>query len=101
MDVNHPTVLPDGGEPYDGLAQLRAELTADDPDRRAPAYGAVMEAGLKPSQVLGQQPPEAQLVGAGVIPESASESSRPARAVREETLEVLKDIRDAVQGGGS
>lgn len=53
---------------YDGLAELREALTADDPDRRAPAYGAVMEADLEPSAVLSTDPPGQALRDAGVIP---------------------------------
>lgn len=84
---------------YDSMAELRAALTDEDPDRRAPAYGAVMEADLEPSAVLGQDPPETALVDAGIIPERPSDTGRPSSEVREEQLSVLKEIRDAVTGG--
>lgn len=87
---------------YSNLAELRSELTDENPDDRANAYGAVMQNDVQPSQVLGSQPdPEAvqTLVEAGVIPEQTSDKGRPKAERDEEMLRVLKEIRDAVQGG--
>lgn len=89
---------------YSNLAALRSELTTDDPDERANAYGAVMEHDVQPSQVLGNDPDDEaveKLVEAGVIPEQAANGGRSAAEREEEALAVLKEIRDAVQGGGA
>lgn len=89
--------------PYGDIAQLREALTVEDPDQRAPAYGAVMEAGFQPSEVLSNDPPEEDLAEAGVIGTAGGDSGRPAQEVREEQVELLRDIRDllAANGGGS
>lgn len=89
---------------YDDLAQLRGALTAEDPDRRATAYSAVLEQDLDVSTILKGDVPETAVQGlrdGGVIPEAdESETGPPAASVRQETLEVLKEIRDAVQNDG-
>lgn len=81
---------------YASLADLREELTANDPDQRANAYGAVMSHDIQPSQVLGSKPDQSAidtLTDNGVIPER----SAPGRAKAErdeEVLTVLKECRD-------
>lgn len=88
---------------YSSLAELRSQLTDDDPDERANAYGAVMQEDVQPSQVLGtnpDQPAVQSLVEAGIIPEKSSEGGRPAAERDEEVVEILKEIRDAVQNDG-
>lgn len=82
---------------YDGLAALRAALTADDPDERAPAYGAVYEADLEPSEVLGQEPPEDRLVEAGVIP-SSEDRGRTTQDTLEEIATTLNQILVELEG---
>lgn len=89
---------------YSSLAELRSELTADDADERANAYGSVMEQDVQVSQVLGSKPDQSAvktLAEAGVIPDDSAEQGRPAAEREEEVVELLKDIRDAVQGGGA
>lgn len=85
---------------YPNLAALRGELTEDDPDRRASAYQSVMQAGLEVSAVLGGDPDEAvveQLAQKGVIPETTDDEGRPAHEVREEQVELLREIRDLLE----
>lgn len=91
------TRVADNEPQYDGLASLRQALTADDPDQRAPAYGAVMEADLEPSEVLSTEPPEGQLRQAGVIPEKGGrDQTTDAQMAR--VIELLEQI-EANTGG--
>lgn len=89
---------------YSSLAELRNALTADDADQRASAYGSVMGEDLKPSQLLGNDPDEAAvstLVEAGVIPEDVAGDGRSAGEREEEIVELLREIRDAVEGSNA
>lgn len=96
---------------YSDLADLREELTVDDPDRRANAYGAVMSLegdDVQVSDVLGPQPDDdtvAALVDGDVIPprRGSDRDARPAADRDAEMLQVLREIRDLLQtdGGGA
>lgn len=100
---------------YQDLSDLREELTVDDPDRRANAYGAVMalEDDVQISDVLGPQPDEDvvdSLVAADVIPpqRGAGRDGRPAAERDEEIVDLLRDILEELreddvvaQDGGS
>lgn len=86
---------------YSGLHELRTVLTADDPDTRASAYGAVIGADQKVSDVLAEQPPEetvSALVESGVIEDRSGEDRPPASELRQEMLEVLKQIEKNTGG---
>lgn len=82
---------------YNSLAELRSELTADDPDERANAYGSVMGQDVQVSQVLGTDPDEValrDLRAAGVIPEESSSAGRSKAERDEEVVELLVEVRD-------
>lgn len=85
---------------YNNLAELRQELTADDPDQRANAYAAVLNADLEVSDVLGPEPPTQALEDAGVVPENTTENRKPAAEHRVEQTELLKEIRDILKSQG-
>lgn len=85
---------------FNDIAELRSALTSDDPDERAPAYGAVMNEDVQPSAVLQSQPDEAaveSLVDADVIPSPDQTGGRAAAERDEEKAQLLREIRDAVQ----
>lgn len=85
---------------YNSLSQLRGELTEDDADKRATAYSAVLEADVKPSDVLGPQVSDearTALVDGGVIPEDDG-GGRPGSEALEEAVELLREIRDNTGG---
>lgn len=85
---------------FNDIAELRSALTSDDPDQRAPAYGAVMNQDVQPSAVLQSEPDETavqSLVDADVIPEPNSSRGRAAAERDEEKAQLLREIRDAVQ----
>lgn len=88
---------------YDSLAALRRALTAEDPDRRANAYGAVMRIDMQVSSVLDADPDDdavAELVENDVIPEPGPGARGRSIADREEEIvELLKEIRDGLGGG--
>lgn len=89
---------------YNSLPELRADLTAEDPDERAQAYSAVLSADLDVSDVLSSDPPEDQLVKEDVIPAPDSSESFPAAAkTRQETVSLLEDILEELKqmNGGS
>lgn len=94
---------------YPDLADLREELTVDDPDRRANAYGAVMSSDVAVSDVLASDPDEEvvrTLVEDDVIPDrgpGGGGRGRPASERDEAIVELLEEIRDALQtdGGGA
>lgn len=78
---------------YSSLAELRADLTADDPDERASAYGAVLSADIEVSEVLSSNPPEDDLREAGVIPElDESDTLPPAAETRKRTNDLLEQV---------
>lgn len=82
---------------YSSLAELRAELTDDNPDDRANAYGAVIGHDIQPSQVLGADPDASAvqtLVAANVIPDESGSPGRQKGDRDEELLTVLKECRD-------
>lgn len=79
---------------YESLAVLRRALTADDPDRRANAYGDVMEHDVAVSELLADEPEESTvetLRVAGVLPEK-SQSGLPTPEYRKQVLELLQEI---------
>lgn len=85
---------------YPSLATLRSVLTAQDPDDRGEAYGAVYEAGVNPSDVLGVEPSDETvdtLVESGVIPKDSAEDYRDAAEYRQETVGLLEEIRDILE----
>lgn len=86
---------------YSNLASLRGGLTADNPDNRAEAYQAVMNAGVQPSEVLASDPDEETvetLVEADVIPAGASARSKPVDERWERIEQLLEEI--AANTGG-
>lgn len=82
---------------YDNLPALRRALSSDDADARANAYGACFEAGVEPSAVLSDDPPEGDLEDAGVIPTGEERETREDR--EEQMITLLREIRDALTGG--
>lgn len=82
---------------YPSLSDLRSDLTADDPDERASAYSAVLEADLVVSDVLGQEPPSEELVEAGVIPENDTSNQPSTVEQRRRNEELLTEIRDLLK----
>lgn len=83
---------------YNSLADLRAALSSDNADRRSQAYEVVLSrSNVGPTDVLGGDPPEQELVDANVIPEPTG-GGRPVSELDEERNEVLKDIRDVLEG---
>lgn len=84
---------------YNSLPELRGKLTVDNPDERASAYQSVLQADLEVSDVLSNDPPVSALEEAGVIPQDKAKSYESAAEYREQTVELLQEIRDAVSGG--
>lgn len=85
---------------YNGLPDLRQALTADEANRRAEAYSAVLEHDIPPEDVLSANPPKDALQDAGVIPDSGPEMPA-ASEDRQEKLQLLREIRDLLAGGGA
>lgn len=88
---------------YDDLADLREELTVDDPDRRAQAYGAVMSSDVEVSDVLAADPTDDVvdvLVEDDVIPPVGLRGghTRPVSERDEALLEALEDIKRLLGG---
>lgn len=86
---------------YESLAELRRALSADDPDRRANAYGDIMEHDVQPSQVLTEEPAEAVLSTLRqekVLPEQA-QTGMPTSEYRNQVVALLQDIK--ANTGGS
>lgn len=86
---------------FSNLASLRGGLTADDPDRRAEAYSAVLNADLQPSQVLESSPEDdvvETLVDAEVIPASAGGGRQPINQRWERIEELLERIVENTEG---
>lgn len=89
---------------YDSLAALRSGLTTNDADERGRAYGAVLgaEGDVQPSDVLAAEPSGETiqtLADADVIPaDSGGERGRPAAERDEEVVELLREIRDSLEG---
>lgn len=95
---------------FDTVADLREALTANDPDRRAQAYGDVMAEDVQPSAILDTPPDETALEtlrDADVLDEERG-AGRSMRDVNDRIVELLEDIRDELQddvvaqdGGGA
>lgn len=85
---------------YDNLADLRQALSADDPDSRAEAYGAVMQHDVEPSQLL-QTPPDdgaVETLRSADVLAQPGEEDRSAADQRQEILEKLNEIADHLGG---
>lgn len=79
--------------PYQSLPDLRAALSSDEPDTRVDAYRAVFEADLEPRAVMGNDPPEDELVAAGVIEDGDSDDGEPtAQGQRARIIELLEQL---------
>lgn len=86
---------------YEALADLRGALTADNPDRRAEAYGAVVETGHDVSDVLSTPPKSdaiAALEDAQVIPSEEQTEAFPQAEYKHRVVSLLEDI-EANTGG--
>lgn len=82
---------------YPNLAELREELTIDDPDRRANAYGTVLSSDVEVSDVLESNPDDdvvEELVDDDVIPPRGpgGGTGRPAADRQERVIQLLEDI---------
>lgn len=84
---------------YETVAELRAALTADDAARRSDAYGAVISEDIDPEHVLSDDPPEAALRDAGVVPPQEGLDPDSAAATRKQIVDKLDELIEAVQGG--
>lgn len=86
---------------YPTTAALRRALSSDDPDRRADAYGAVMQHDVEPAQILADPPDTSavsSLVEADVLDEETSSDDMTTVEWREEVLDVLNTIADNTGG---
>lgn len=87
---------------YSSLAALRRALTSDNADERATAYGDVLgvdDEELEPSDVLDSEPSDATvstLQDADIVP--AGSGDMTTGQWREQVLEQLEDIEDAIGG---
>lgn len=81
---------------YDSLAQLRRSLTAEDPDRRANAYGDIMSHDVQPSQVLKTPPEEAAIATLeenSVLPANTSEGGDlTTQEYRHRVVDLLEEL---------
>lgn len=85
---------------YDSLPALRRALSSDDPDRRAKAYGDVASVGIDPVDALSDEPPEQELVDAGLIPASEESQQMHTQEYRQQVLALLEQI-EANTGGSA
>lgn len=81
---------------FQNLAALRSALRSDGPEKDT-AYESVYDAGLRPDDVLGSDPPEEQLAEQGVIP-APEQQGPPAVEQRAQIIDLLKEIRDNTGG---
>lgn len=84
---------------YDGIADLRGALRSDSEDTLQEAYEAVYDAGTRPSEVLGSEPPLQTLRDHGVIPPAEDRGPRTTEW-RASVLAELEAIRSALDGSG-
>lgn len=84
---------------YSSVASLRESLTSDNPDTRAEAYTAVLNADVQPSLILNTPPDSGavnQLVEAGVLPAPADDTPGSDRFAR--MVELLEEIASNTGG---
>ena len=78
---------------YSSLPALREALRSDDSTTVENAYEAVYDAGFKPKDVQGSDPPREQLAAAGLIPFQNEE-----KGIQQQILDELQGIRAELGG---